>query len=356
MDDRVREIAGMAEGLTVAERADLIEVLRIALEAALGEGAGEPDRCPRCGCRDFVRRGRDASGAQRWLCKGCGRSFGGRTGTLLGSSRLPASTWLSYAVAMVDGLTLRAAAERCGVSLRTSFFMRHRVCEAMEAFLPAFSVGPGGLAQIDECFCPVGAGGRANGAPFPFARAPYQRGRLAGGARPWRPGRRAPDRGPLDSYCVVCCVSDEGGALVEGVGPGRLRSGSAMAAVEAAGVAGATVCTDGTSAYDEALERAGAAHHVKFKASWGQHCGVNRVNSLHSRLKEFFRGFRGVSVRRIGSYLTWFSWTEAARRQGPRAELIDLLCAQMRTARARTTWRGMWEVPYPPELLASTVG
>lgn len=74
-----------------------------------------------------VRRGRDADGAQRRLCRGCGRSFRASTGRALGTTKLPAATWARYAEAMLAGATLRDAAAACGVSLKTSFSMRHRL-------------------------------------------------------------------------------------------------------------------------------------------------------------------------------------------------------------------------------------
>ena len=55
------------------------QVRRMPLAEELASGGGEPDRCPRCGCPAFVRKGRDAAGRQRWLCRGCGRTFGAGT-------------------------------------------------------------------------------------------------------------------------------------------------------------------------------------------------------------------------------------------------------------------------------------
>ena len=123
------------------------EMLGLLLEAVAGEmpaGAEEepPEACPRCGCPRTVRRGRDADGAQRRLCRGCGRSFRASTGRVLGTTKQPAATWARYAEAMLAGATLRDAAA-CGVSLKTSFSMRHRLCEVMASMLPAFEAGPG---------------------------------------------------------------------------------------------------------------------------------------------------------------------------------------------------------------------
>ncbi len=81
-------------------------MLGLLLEAVAGEmpaGAEEepPEACPRCGCPRTVRRGRDADGAQRRLCRGCGRSFRASTGRVLGTTKLPAATWARYAEAML---------------------------------------------------------------------------------------------------------------------------------------------------------------------------------------------------------------------------------------------------------------
>lgn len=43
-----------------------------------------------------MRRGRDADGTQRWLCRGCGRTFTARTDGLVALSKLPLATWLAY--------------------------------------------------------------------------------------------------------------------------------------------------------------------------------------------------------------------------------------------------------------------
>ncbi|MFR3769723.1 transposase [Collinsella stercoris] len=91
------------------------EMLGLLLEAVAGEmpaGAEEepPEPCPRCGCPRTVRRGRDADGAQRRPCRGCGRSFRASTGRVLGTTKLPAATWARHAEAMLAGATLRDAA------------------------------------------------------------------------------------------------------------------------------------------------------------------------------------------------------------------------------------------------------
>ena len=124
--------------MPLAEKRRLAEALRQAIAEELASGGGEPDRCPRCGCPAFVRKGRDAAGRQRWLCRGCGRTFGAGTLGLLARSKLPAAAWMEFAACMADALPLRETAARVGVSLYTAWFMRMRVCEVMgRRLLPA---------------------------------------------------------------------------------------------------------------------------------------------------------------------------------------------------------------------------
>ena len=109
--------------MPLAEKRRLAEALRQAIAEELASGGGEPDRCPRCGCPAFVRKGRDAAGRQRWLCRGCGRTFGAGTLGLLARSKLPAAAWMEFAACMADALPLRETAARVGVSLYTAWFM-----------------------------------------------------------------------------------------------------------------------------------------------------------------------------------------------------------------------------------------
>ncbi len=62
----------------------------------------------------------------------CGRTFNALTGTPL--AQLHCRTkWLDYARAMVDGVSLRTAAERCNIDLTTSFRWRHRFLKSPKA-------------------------------------------------------------------------------------------------------------------------------------------------------------------------------------------------------------------------------
>ena len=114
---------GLAK-LSKSERRRAIESVRDVIRAAMFDDAAgdgyEVERCPRCGSVAIVKKGKSRNGEQRHLCRGCGRTFSGSTGRVLGRSRLPRETWMAYAECFVLMLPLRECAGRCGVCLKTA--------------------------------------------------------------------------------------------------------------------------------------------------------------------------------------------------------------------------------------------
>ena len=71
---------------------------------------------------------------------------------MFATTKLDRATWMKFAECHVDVLTLRESAERCGVSLKTAFFMRHRILECIAQSMPAFRSAAGDGMEIDECY------------------------------------------------------------------------------------------------------------------------------------------------------------------------------------------------------------
>lgn len=69
-------------------------------------------------------------GLRRYRCKACLRTCNALSGTPL--ARLcKTEHWLDYAAAMIQGQTVRAAAQQGGVSKNTAFLWRHRFLRNM---------------------------------------------------------------------------------------------------------------------------------------------------------------------------------------------------------------------------------
>lgn len=79
---------GMAN-LSKTERRRAIESVRDVIRAAAFDDAAgsayEIERCPRCGSAAVVKKGKSKNGEQRYLCRGCGRTFGMGSERILGT-------------------------------------------------------------------------------------------------------------------------------------------------------------------------------------------------------------------------------------------------------------------------------
>jgi transposase-like protein len=83
--------------------------------------------CPHCGATDIKKNGKTKGGRQRWICKGCGRTFTGRSGTILFSSKLKPVQIKKMFSLLIDGTTLRQAGHMANVSLQTVLLWRRKI-------------------------------------------------------------------------------------------------------------------------------------------------------------------------------------------------------------------------------------
>ena len=312
----------------------LISDLKAAVLGALGSGGAEPARCPRCGCAAVARRGRTSSGAQRWACRGCGRTFTAATGRVLSLSRLGAATWSSYVEGMVAGESLRALASRCGVCLKTSWFMRMRVLEVMRSQLQPMRHGEGVSAQADELYLNESLSGNRDRARVAMPREPHRNGH----------GVRAHGISSL-KVAVVTVVNDLGDCTAEAVGRGRPTADEVRSGIAPADVSGSSVSTDALAAYAAPLAEAGAAAHNRYGSGEAGEDELGMVNALHERLRGFLWRFRGVATRRLQRYLWWFRWEEQARRSDATRE--GMLRAHVANGRYESRRRDLEDEPQP---------
>lgn len=317
------------------ERAEALRSLKKMIDEeffalALGEQPERPEAsCPRCGSWHVVKKGREPDGSQRYLCRSCARTFTSRTNKVFATTKLDRATWMRFAECHVDVLTLRESAERCGVSLKTAFFMRHRVLECIAQNMPAFRSAAGDGMQVDECYLRESFKGNRKNAECGIPRK----------------ARRRP--GGIDQreqICVLTGVNDAGDFFFEMAGRGNITEERAAAYLEGKVASGAIVATDGARAYRKPLKALDVRRHEASPS--GAHA-INRVNSLHSRIVEFIDGFHGVATRRLWNYLAWFKWIWSFRRGRTAEQTAGLVVKQVGANSYKTTWRNYKRTPYP---------
>lgn len=300
-DDLVITLKKSLAKLSRTERRKAVELVGDVVRAAMfDDAAGEDyeiERCPRCGSTAVVKKGKSKNGDRRYLCRGCGRTFSGSTGRVLGRSRLPRETWMAYAECFVLMLPLRECARRCRVCLKTAYTMRHRLIECLSAYSPSFRVERGCGCELDETYFPESFKGNHAKGSFTMPRPSRHRGKQV--------HRRGLSR---ERICVMTGVNDSNETFLEVTGRGALSRERAMDALRGRIAAGSVVATDRAAAYVGVLAELEVAAHAAYDPKDRSGGTINRVNTVHSLLGAFMEPFRGVSTKHLDAYLAWFRW------------------------------------------------
>lgn len=282
-------IINRLSGLNGDQRRKVLELLGQGFDQGhgdfLGNAVENPEFCPSCKCRDLWSWG-SRKGLQRYRCKNCKSVFSALSGSPL-AGLYYRDKWLQYAGCLLDGLTIRAAAKECGISIPTSFRWRHRFLETIEKTKPPALQG---IIEMDETLFRNSKKGDRK-----MNRKPHKRG-----------GRRKKDRGELVSVLVV---RDRQGTTSEYIFD-QFNADAVEAELGNLVPADSVVCTDGSTVLASFAKRKGY-HQLAITASAGQHVlagpfHIQNVNAYHKRLKEWMQRFHGVSTKWLPRYLGWW--------------------------------------------------
>ncbi len=124
----------------------------------LVEGVLWPDGpvCPHCGVleRASPMKGKSTR-IGTYKCYACRKKFTVKIGTIFEDSHIPMRTWLQAIYLMASskkGISSNQLHRTFGISLRSAWFMSHRIREAMRSgnLSPPQMGGAGGIVEIDE--------------------------------------------------------------------------------------------------------------------------------------------------------------------------------------------------------------
>ena len=88
--------------------------------------------CPVCGATHVVRNGKRKDGTQKYICKDCGKSFVITTNSIVSGTRKDLNVWIKYVDCLLNGFSVRKAAEECGIHRNTAFAWRHKILDALQ--------------------------------------------------------------------------------------------------------------------------------------------------------------------------------------------------------------------------------
>jgi transposase-like protein len=258
------------------------------VRALVAERVSRSARCPHCGGEGFQRWGTTAAGEQRYRCKSCTKSFTGLTGTPLNRVRHK-GLLLQYAACMKDGLSVRDTARQLGLHRNVVFRWRHRLMPQLDKHQPEALEG---VAEVDEAFFRESFKGQKRGMPRKAHRRAMPAGKR-GISREQIPVLTAVSRGSRSSYMTVL--------------PGVPSTTSVVAALAPVMSKDLVLCSDSAGLYKPAGKALGVTLR---QIPHGTHklgpYHIQNVNALHSRIKGWFRPFKGVATKNLSVYLAWF--------------------------------------------------
>lgn len=124
--------------------------------------------CPHCG--EIGRAGRLQGASTRigtWKCYGCRKPFTVKVGTIFESSHIKLHLWLQAIFLIASskkGISSNQLHRTLGITLKSAWFMSHRIREAMRDDAGGLLGGGGSIVEADETYMDAKKGVAKNGA------------------------------------------------------------------------------------------------------------------------------------------------------------------------------------------------
>ena len=244
--------------------------------------------CPRCGSMDRIGAlNGKSTRIGTYKCYECRKPFTVKIGTIFEDSKVPMHLWLQamYLIcACKKGISANQLHRTLGVTLKTAWFMGHRIREAMRTgnMMP-FGTG-GGVVEIDETFI--------------------------GNDRSIKPKGEKKGRGYAHKFKVLSLVDRATGQARSAV-VDDLKATSLMPILQKNIREEANVMTDEAGQYTH-LRKHFASHCVVHHNRGEYGCGETHTNTIEGYFSIFKRGMKGIyqhcSKRHLHRYLAEFDF------------------------------------------------
>lgn len=258
--------------------------------------------CPHCQQTSIIKFGKK-NGQQRYKCRNCNKTFMDCTHSIFSNTKLSLEKWLRYIECMVAGYSIRKCSEIVDVCVKTSFYMRHRVLDAIRTYLGIGHLD--GIVEMDETYFAESFKGGHQKSGFILPRESRKR------------GGEVSKRGiSSEQVCVATGIDRSGNMIIEMLCNGRMTTSDLIRLYGGNIDEGAILCTDSHKSYIGLASSLSLEHKQipRGKHKVGEY-HIQHINSLHSRLKDFTDKFRGISTKYLGNYLYWFKWFEYFKTQ-----------------------------------------
>jgi transposase-like protein len=274
--------------------------------------------CPRCGHEGVSKYGKD-KGKQRYICKSCRKTFTDYTRSPRYNSKKDIKKWVLYAKCMINGYSIRKCAEIVEISVPTSFYWRHKILDAVRAFMGVGNVG--GVIEIDETFFRESfKGNHKRSKTFTMPRKAHKRGLTNSWKSKSEEEKQEQEQDKEDKrkrgisndqVCVMCAMDRMGNVITELICNGRMRHTDLERLFKDRIEDESILCTDSHKSY---IRFARNLNLELQQIERGKHkegiYHIQHMNAFHSKLKEWMYKFHSVATKYLANYMYWFKWLQ----------------------------------------------
>ena len=240
-------------------------------------------RCPHCDSEEITKNGLKCR-KQAYLCRGCNKSFVSTTKSSIQNSHSSPTVWKQVIEDTIDGISIDKTAENLEMHHDTIFNMRHKILYCIEQSLIANPTPLQGVCETDETYVLESVKGWK--IPDDYHRKPRKHGAVAS------------KRGISNEYICVCTsVTGEGENLAISVNRATPSSQEILDVFGERVNSDTVILCDGTQSYNILDEKCTVAATKR----------INKVNGLHSFIKQRLEAARGVATRYLNRYNALFS-------------------------------------------------
>ena len=256
--------------------------------------------CPYCSSEEVYRRG-IKDGSQSYSCKSCSKWYRETTGTPLYNIQKK-DKWQSYLGYMEKGYPIKKIAKELGISIQTSFDWRHKILASLEQFVPQLLID---TIECDELEMSLNKKGERS-----LDRSSRKRA---------NDFKRNKNKGQVSTVQVITAVErNTGNKFFKVVESKRLSKQQISSALDGKLAKGATLITDKHSSYASYSKGNKKIKHKQLLAK--EHVDrkdksihLQKVNNVHSQVRDFIKPFNGVSSKYLQNYLNWYAYKDSIR-------------------------------------------
>lgn len=297
--------------------------------------------CPHCGTTHIGPHGK-YKGNPRYLCYDCNKTFNLTTKSVFNGHKKDLEQYMKYIELMLHRVSIRKAAQICGISKTTAFLWRHKFLDTLMDLANKVTVG--GVVEADETYFKLSFKGSRL-----LHRKPHKRGNDVRGA------------GLSDEFvCVPCAIernkpSDKVGAISRATNLAAPSTKELLALYQGRIEPDSILCTDGNAEYASVADQL-ELHNIQLKPSKNHKAAVletavatfhiNNVNSYHSNIDYFLKPFRGVATKYLNNYLNWNNFMNRIETSDQKALLLKFFANQISTEKSKEVQQKP-AIPFP---------